>query len=223
MFTKVFNLAIESLIKVRNQLSTENFSSIIKVILTKQMIWTSGVGKAGLAARKLSSTLASNHKPAAYLSASDALHGDLGAIKKDDCIIVLSNSGKTEEMLKILIKAREIGITTILITGNGSNILGREANYVLDYGKIKEACPLGLTPTTSYTVMIVLVDAIAMTMQEYNKLTYEQYSTSHHAGYLGELARQKEEIENNLDQARPVTPRSPDRTCKAEFYCFFRD
>jgi arabinose-5-phosphate isomerase len=196
MFTKVFNSAIESLIKVRNQLSTENFSSIIKVILTKQMIWTSGVGKAGLVARKLSSTLASNHKPAAYLSASDALHGDLGAIKKDDCIIVLSNSGKTEEMLKILTKAREIGITTILITGNGGNILGREANHVLDYGKIQEACPLGLTPTTSCTVMIVLVDAIAMTIQEHNKLTYEEYSTSHHAGYIGELARHNMEINN---------------------------
>lgn len=197
MLDKVFDSAIDNLIKVKDQLSRENFSSIIKIILSKQMIWTSGVGKAGLAAQKLSSTLASNHKPAAYLSASDALHGDLGAIKKDDCIVVLSNSGKTEEMFKILMKAREIGITTILITGNGDSILGREANHVLEYGKIQEACPLGLTPTTSCTVMSVLVDAIAMTIQESNKLTYEEYSMSHHAGYIGELARHNIKLGDN--------------------------
>lgn len=185
---RVFDNAILYISKARKVLHTEVFSRIVECISTK-MTWVTGVGKAAIIARKMAVTLASNRRPAAVLDAGDAFHGDIGAVHKDDGILAFSNSGKTEEILRILIYAKEVGITTMLITGNEDSILYREADYAINYAHVTEACPLGLTPTTSCMIMMVVADAIAMAVQERLDLSYEEYAESHHLGYLGQLAK----------------------------------
>jgi arabinose-5-phosphate isomerase len=199
---KVFSLAIESLKRIQSITKKSEFKTIINLLMPSfiigasnvnsqagwDTIYTTAVGKASQPARKMAATLSSNGRKAAFLDACDAMHGDMGAVQSGDRIVAFSNSGKTEEILRVLMKARERKITTILITGNGDSVLGREANYVLDYGPVLEACSLGLTPTTSCTVMLVIADALSMEVQAKIGLTNEMYSSFHHSGYLNQLS-----------------------------------
>lgn len=195
---KVFDNAVLWINKARKILANPQLPDIIAILSTRT-IWVLGAGKAGLAARKMAATLASNHRPASYLCVGDALHGDIGAVQKNDCIVAFSNSGKTEEVLRVLMRARESKIITILITGNADSVLGREANYVIEYGQVDEACGLGMTPTTSFTVMSVISDALAMAVQEKTNLTSAEYASSHHAGYLGQISRKRAGITDHND------------------------
>ncbi len=155
-------------------------------------IWCTGMGKAGLVAHKLASTLCSNNVPASYIHAGEALHGDFGAIQDGDVLVAFSNSGKTNEVIQVADKAisQRKMVNTILITGE-RNELSKRAMVTLCYGKIEEACPLGLTPTTSIVVMLAIADALAMAVQTVKKLDYKTYAINHHSGYLGQISRQK--------------------------------
>jgi arabinose-5-phosphate isomerase len=186
----VFQRAISELERVIKLIDLPQFSKIIKLIRVHR-VWTTGMGKASLVARKMASTLACNNVAAGFIHGAEALHGDFGAIQPGDVLIAFSNSGKTYEILQIVEKAKKNHVIVIVLTSSITSTLSKMADISLAYGKIKEACSLGLTPTTSILVQLVLADAIAMAVQKDQGITYDDYARNHHAGYIGEIAKLK--------------------------------
>jgi arabinose-5-phosphate isomerase len=146
---------------------------------------TTGVGKSGMAARKIAATLTSTGCPSVFLHPSEAMHGDLGLVERDDVIVALSNSGESEEVLAILpaLLAREVPI--IALVGNLNSTLAQKATVNLDASIEREACPLNLAPTTSVVVAMALGDALAMTLQKRRGFREEDYALNHPGGRLG--------------------------------------
>ena len=144
-----------------------------------------GVGKSGIIGQKIAATMTSTGTAALYLHPSDALHGSLGIVQPDDVVIVLSNSGETDEIVAMLpyLKNREVAI--IAIVGNLNSTLAQRADAVLDASVDKEACPLNLAPTTSTTVALAIGDALAMTVMKVKGLTSDDFAVNHPAGRLG--------------------------------------
>jgi arabinose-5-phosphate isomerase len=154
-------------------------------------IITTGMGKAGIIARKVASTLCSNGIPAAFVHPGEAAHGDLGILRKGDVILAFSTSGKTREVIEMLELAHHFGIAHIIgITSHPDSAIRKLATVVLNMGIVEEPCPLGLTPTASTTVMLAMGDALSLVVMELKGLTRRQYGLRHHAGYLGHKARQ---------------------------------
>lgn len=153
----------------------------------------SGMGKAGQIGHNISTTLCSTGTPAVFLHPSEAQHGDLGIIQENDILFLISNSGKTREIIEMEILAKKIypNIPIISLTGNKNSELAKIADVALLTGKPKEICPLGLTPTTSTTVMSVVGDILVVLLMEKIKFTKEEYAKRHHSGYLGKQAKQK--------------------------------
>ena len=144
-----------------------------------------GVGKSGVIAQKIAQTLTSTGTVSVYLHPSDALHGSLGILTKEDLVIALSNSGETDEILALVPTLRNRGIKILSIIGNLDSTLARQSDVVLDASVDKEACPLNLAPTTSTTVALSLGDALAMTVMQERGLTPQQFAENHPAGRLG--------------------------------------
>ncbi|GAD06308.1 arabinose 5-phosphate isomerase [Porphyromonas crevioricanis JCM 15906] len=152
---------------------------------------TSGMGKAGQIAANMATTFCSTGTPAYFLHPSEAQHGDLGIIRKNDILLLVSNSGRTREVLELVELAKGLvkGIPMLLITGNTDCELAQMVNVCLSTGNPAEVCPLGLTPTTSTTVMTVIGDVLVVrTMQAIN-FGYADYAMRHHGGYLGSKSR----------------------------------
>jgi arabinose-5-phosphate isomerase len=153
-------------------------------------VLTTGMGKAGHIAHKFAATLCSTGTPAAYIHPGDAAHGDLGLVARDDCIVAFSTSGKTNEVIEMLQLGRHLGLKTIIgITSHPDSQLRELSDVIVDMGVIKEACPLGLTPSTSIAVMLAISDALALTLMELKRVTKHDYGLRHHGGYLGRKAR----------------------------------
>jgi len=144
-----------------------------------------GVGKSGIIGQKIAATMTSTGTAALYLHPSDALHGGLGIVQADDVVIVLSNSGETDEIVAMLpyLKNRQVAI--VAIVGNLDSTLAHRADAVLDASVDKEACPLNLAPTTSTTVALAIGDALAMTVMKVKGLTSDDFAVNHPAGRLG--------------------------------------
>lgn len=151
----------------------------------------SGMGKAGQIALNISTTLCSTGTPAVYLHPSEAQHGDLGILQNDDVMILISNSGKTREVKELiyLVKKLDPTVQIIGITRNLDSSLGTLADITLLTGETQEICPLGLTPTTSTTVMTVIGDLLVYGVMEQIGFSKEDYSKRHHGGYLGEKSK----------------------------------
>jgi arabinose-5-phosphate isomerase len=143
-----------------------------------------GLGKSGLICRKIAATLASTGTPAIFLHAGDGVHGDLGMVMKGDVVIAVSNSGETEEILKLLPHFKFNGVSLIALTGNPESSLAKAADIVLDV-RAKEACPLGLAPTTSTTVALALGDALAVVLLEEKGFDQQDFAVRHPGGVLG--------------------------------------
>ncbi len=148
---------------------------------------TSGMGKAGQIAMNIATTFCSTGTPSVFLHPSEAQHGDLGIMQKNDIMLLLSNSGKTREIIELIELARGLNpsIPFIVITGNGESELANRADIVLTTGAAPEVCPLGLTPTTSTTMMTVIGDLLVVGVMEKIGFTVEEYAKRHHGGYLG--------------------------------------
>jgi arabinose-5-phosphate isomerase len=144
-----------------------------------------GVGKSGIIAQKIAATMTSAGTAALYLHPSEALHGGLGIVQEDDPVIVLSNSGETEEIVALLPYLKNRQVTIVAIVGNLNSTLARRADLVLDASVDKEACPLNLAPTTSTTVALAIGDALAMTVMKVKGLTSSDFAVNHPAGRLG--------------------------------------
>ena len=144
-----------------------------------------GMGKSGIIGRKMAATLASTGTPSFYLHPAEGIHGDLGMVTADDVVIALSNSGETGEILHILPSLRRIGAKIIAMVGNPNSSLGKNADVVLDVGVSKEACPLGLAPTSSTTAALAFGDALAVALLSKRKFTADQFAVFHPGGSLG--------------------------------------
>jgi arabinose-5-phosphate isomerase len=166
---------------------------------------TTGIGKAGIIARKLGATLSSTGTPADYLNPTEALHGDLGRVTRRDVVLALSNSGTTEEILRLVGPLKDIGARLIVLTADASAPLARHADVVLDYGRVTEACPLGLAPTTSTTVMLALGDALAMAVLSERRFSPEEFARFHPGGDLGRSLMKVEEVMRQ-GEALPLLP-----------------
>ena len=154
---------------------------------------TSGMGKAGEIALNISTTFSSTGTPAVFLHPSEAQHGDLGVLQPNDVLLLISNSGKTREILELVDLAENLypGIPLIVITAKGDSGLAKAADVCLLTGDPAEVCPLGLSPTTSTTVMTVIGDSLIVLMMNRIGFTNEEYSKRHHGGYLGSKSRSR--------------------------------
>lgn len=187
---------IESVLKAEAKAinSIEVTKEFVKAVSVMQgctgKIITTGIGKAGHIANKFAATLCSTASQAQFLHPAEAAHGDLGAVSPGDILIAFSTSGKSREVIEILELSRHLGIETVIgITSHPDSELRKYSDVVIDMGEIEEACPLGLTPTSSMAVMLAISDALALALMEQNKVSREDYGLRHHGGYLGRAAR----------------------------------
>ena len=163
-----------------------NFAAAISLILEcpgRTVI--TGMGKSGIVGRKMAATFASTGTPSFYLHPAEGIHGDLGMVTADDVVIALSNSGETGEILNILPSLRRIGAKIIAMVGNANSTLAKNSDVVLDVGVEKEACPLGLAPTSSTTAALAYGDAIALALLQKRNFTASQFAVFHPGGSLG--------------------------------------
>ena len=153
---------------------------------------TSGMGKAGQIAHNIATTFSSTGTPAAFLHPSEAQHGDLGILQENDVLLAISNSGKTREIIELIDLKNNLYplIPVIVITGNEDSPLAKKADCFISTGAPVEVCPLGLTPTTSTTVMTVIGDVLVVLMMEKIGFSANDYSKRHHGGYLGVKSRE---------------------------------
>ena len=158
----------------------------------KGKLVTSGMGKAGQIAMNIATTFCSTGIPAAFLHPSEAQHGDLGILQENDLLLLISNSGKTREIIELtdLAKGLNPNLKKIVITGNPDSPLAEAADICIATGHPDEVCPLGMTPTTSTTVMTVIGDILVVETMKRTGFTIEEYSKRHHGGYLGERSRE---------------------------------
>ena len=157
----------------------------------------SGMGKAGQIAMNIATTFSSTGTPACFLHPSEAQHGDLGIVRKNDIMLLISNSGKTRELVELVELTRGLvpDMPFIVITGNPESPLAAEATICLPTGAPKEICPLGLTPTTSTTVMTVIGDILVVNTMKHIGFTNADYAKRHHGGYLGSKSRAQSKID----------------------------
>ncbi|HEU4382570.1 MAG TPA: KpsF/GutQ family sugar-phosphate isomerase [Anaeromyxobacteraceae bacterium] len=151
----------------------------------KGQVVVTGIGKSGFVAQKISATLASTGTPSIYLHPADAAHGDLGRLARTDVLLALSNSGESEEILRLLPAVRRIGARIVALTRDRVNPLARAADLAVPIGPVDEACPMGLAPTTSTAALLAMGDALAMTVLNDRPFDREAYALYHPAGKLG--------------------------------------
>ncbi|MFH0983491.1 MAG: KpsF/GutQ family sugar-phosphate isomerase [Planctomycetota bacterium] len=164
----------------------ESFVRAVRAVLDcRGRVAVTGMGKAGDIGKKIQATLASTATPAYCLHPVEALHGDLGMIRPDDVVIMLSKSGETQELVRLLPALKKIGCLVILVTANPESHCAGAADIVLDIGDTPEACPLGLAPSSSTAAMLAIGDALALTVMELKNVQPEQYAAYHPGGALG--------------------------------------
>ena len=176
---------------------TDAFEKAVDLIVEqvhrkKGKLVTSGMGKAGQIAMNIATTFCSTGIPAVFLHPSEAQHGDLGVVQENDLMLLISNSGKTREIVELTRLAHILNpnLKYIVITGNPESPLAQEADICLATGHPDEVCLLGMTPTTSTTVMTVIGDILVVETMRKTGFTIEEYSKRHHGGYLGERSRE---------------------------------
>ena len=182
---KVLKTEADALVKLQDELPID-FSDLVKLILklTGRVI-VSGVGKSGHIGSKIASTLASTGTPAYFVHATEASHGDLGMITAQDLCLLISNSGETIEMFDILTHSRRFGIPVATMSSNCESTLVKTADFKLCLPMAEEACPIGMAPTTSTTMMLALGDALAVALMEAKSFNAENFKVFHPGGKLG--------------------------------------
>lgn len=183
---------------IQNIPVNDSFEKAIQIIeervhKMKGKLVASGMGKAGQIALNIATTFSSTGTPAVFLHPSDAQHGDLGVVQPNDVLLLISNSGKTREILELVHLAENLyeGLPLIVITSNKESELAQMADVCLETGNPKEVCILGLTPSTSTTVMTVIGDVLVVMMMKRIGFNNEEYAKRHHGGYLGHKSREQ--------------------------------
>jgi len=182
---QVIKIESEAVSHLHDFLDDEFVKAAKTILNSKGRVIITGLGKSGLIARKIVATLNSTGTPAIYLHPTDALHGDLGMVRSEDVIILISKSGNTEEIFNLMILLKRINVTIIGMVGDKDSKIGRECDIFLNAYVKEEACPYDLAPTSSSTVALVLGDALAITLLEIRGFTSEDFAFLHPAGSLG--------------------------------------
>lgn len=182
----VLRLEADAIARTANNLAEGEVRRVVGFLAgCKGKIVIVGVGKSGIIAQKIAATMTSTGSAALHLHPSDALHGGIGIINADDVVMILSNSGETDEIIELLPALKRRRVPIIGLVGKLSSTLARQADAVLDASVDQEACPLNLAPTTSTTVALALGDALAMTLMQVKGLTSDDFAINHPAGQLG--------------------------------------
>ena len=174
---------------------------------SKGCVIVTGVGKAGLIGQKIAATLSSTGTRAYFLHPVEALHGDLGCVHADDVLLALSNSGETEEISRLLPMVKQLRVPIIAITATNTSTLGSQADVTIRLGKIHEAGPHGLAPSTSTTAMLAMGDALALVLCQMKGFTPQQFAVYHPGGNLGRKLARVSEIMRRGDELR-IAPAS---------------
>jgi arabinose-5-phosphate isomerase len=183
---EVLKIAADALTTSAERLEPRQLERAIQLLANcRGKVVVAGVGKSGLVARKIASTLTSTGTAAVYLHPADALHGDLGIVTPMDVVVALSNSGETDELVAMLPHLKHRNVPIIAIVGGIKSTLARNADAVLDASVKQEACPLNLAPTTSTLVALAIGDALAVTLIQVKGITSEDFALNHPAGRMG--------------------------------------
>jgi arabinose-5-phosphate isomerase len=182
---RVFDIEIGSLKEVANKIGDEFTATVNAILNSKGKLIVAGVGKSGLIGRKIAATLASTGTPSFFLHPGEAFHGDLGMVEPNDLVILISYSGETDEVLKIIPFLKWNKNTIISITGNPNSTIAKNSDYHLNVCITREACPLELAPTSSTTVTLVMGDALAVALMEARQFQHEDFARFHPGGSLG--------------------------------------
>jgi arabinose-5-phosphate isomerase len=201
---QVIRTEADAVARLVERLGDDFVAAVDLVLECRGMVVVTGMGKAGLIGAKVSATLASTGTPSIALHPGEALHGDLGRLRRDDLLLALSNSGETAEIKALIPAARRIGARIVAVTERRESTLGRLADRVLELGPVGEACPLGLAPTTSTSAMLALGDALAMVVLEERGFGRDDYARFHPAGALGRRLARVSEFMRTGDEL-PVT------------------
>jgi arabinose-5-phosphate isomerase len=200
MITNLTDIIEKEVKAIQNIPLTDNYDKAVDLIIQqvhfkRGTLVCSGMGKAGQVASNMATTFSSTGTPAYFLHPSEAQHGDLGILRENDLMLLISNSGKTREIIELVALAHNLipDIKFIVITGNSESDLARSADICLLTGNPPEVCPLGLTPTTSTTVMTVIGDLLVVKTMRKIDFTAADYAKRHHGGYLGTVSRRQAE------------------------------
>lgn len=172
-----------------------NFEKAIEILNScKGRVVLMGMGKSGIICRKIAATFSSTGLPAVFLHPAEAIHGDLGMVVKGDIVIAVSNSGETEELLRLLEWVKRLNVPLLSMTGNPQSTLARYSDVVLDVSVKKEACPMNLVPTASTTAALAMGDALAMCLMEKRGFKEEDFARLHPGGKLGKKLMKVSEL-----------------------------
>jgi KpsF/GutQ family protein len=191
---KTIDIELETLFDLKESLDHSFIKAIEILYNCKGKVIFTGIGKSGHIARKISSTFSSTGTPSIFLHPAEAIHGDLGIIDKEDVLVIISNSGETEEIINIIPYLKFLNVPIICITGNINSTLAQKSDVVIDIKIKREACPFNLAPTSSTTAILVLGDALAITLMELKGFTKEQFAKLHPGGLIGKRLKKVMDI-----------------------------
>ncbi len=182
---KVLKIEAEAITSLVDRLDC-SFEKVVEALLAcRGRVVVTGMGKSGIVCKKIAATLTSTGTPSLFLHPAEAIHGDLGMIVPGDVVLAVSNSGETEELLRLLETLKRLGIFLISLVGNPNSTLARHSDLIIDISIRQEACPLGLAPTASTTATLAIGDALAMVLSEKRGFREEDFANLHPGGRLG--------------------------------------
>ena len=203
---RVLRIEGDSIEALRSRLGDE-FAAAVELLKTcKGRVVFAGMGKSGLVCRKIAATFASTGTPSLFMHPAEGGHGDLGMLTKGDVLVAVSNSGETQELIRLLPAVKRLGIPIISLTGSASSTLATRADVVLDISVTEEACPLNLAPTASTTVTMALGDALAVALLEARGFTQDDFAFFHPVGALGRRLLTVAEVMHVGDEIPRVDP-----------------
>jgi len=201
---EVLSIEASAVLALKKRIGREFKDALDLILKSKGRVVVSGMGKTGIIAQKLSATLSSTGTPSLFLHLAEASHGDLGKVTSDDAVIILSNSGSTDEVKQLLPFLKKIGSKIISLTGNKNSILAKHSDVVLDVSVKKEACPLGLAPTASTTATLAMADALAVCLLELKGFKEKDFAFFHPGGALGRQLLLKVEDIMRTGKSNPI-------------------
>ncbi|MFA5116316.1 MAG: KpsF/GutQ family sugar-phosphate isomerase [Candidatus Omnitrophota bacterium] len=201
---EVFDIEAEAVKTLKKRVGRDFIEAVNIILKSRGRVVVSGMGKTGIIAQKLSATLASTGTPSLFLHLSEAVHGDLGRVTPEDVVIIVSNSGQSEEIRQLFPILKKIGSKVIALTGNLKSLLAKHSDVVLDVSVKKEACPLGLAPTASTTATLAMADALAVCLLELKGFKEKDFAFFHPGGNLGKRLILKVEDIMRSGRSNPI-------------------
>ena len=206
---RVLGIEAKAVASLKQKLG-KNFVTAIELLLfAKGKVVVSGMGKSGIICQKMASTFASTGTSSFFLHPADGAHGDLGMLGKGDVLIAVSNSGETEELIRMLPAIKRLGVKVVAMTGRANSTLSKHSDVTIDIGVKEEACPLGLAPTASTTATLAMGDALAVVLLERRGFKAEDFAMLHPAGSLGRRLLKVSEFMHAGKELPMVSPETP--------------